>query len=168
MNVTLTPQIRNYNINFRGRYTVAEICADLCKGACCNHGTPMNATLKKIADKFNATYYQLPDDLKSSALIKAPILNWVIDSSDIEAKRVDELANVYIDAISRENNPQKIEVLKEALELLNQKLESMLGKDEAFLSITNPILTKNPQAALMSNTVNPCAFKDHGKTNKCN
>lgn len=167
MNITFNPYKYNNYGSFGSKYTPAEICADLCKGACCDHGTPMSMTLKKIADKFNAAYYELPDNLKSNALIKAPILKWVIDSNDIEINRVNDLANLYIDSISREKNPEKIKELTNSLEMLNQKLESMLQNNEKFLQITNPSLRENPKAALFSYAINPCAFKDHGKTNKC-
>ncbi len=167
MNITFNPQIHSNNRTFGAKYTPSEICADLCKGACCNHGAPMSATLKRIADKFNASYYQLPDSLKPKAIIKSPIIKWVVDSNDIEVNRVNDLANVIIDAISREKDPRNISALEESLEALNKKLESMLVDNEKFLLITNPDLSKNPKAAMFSNVINPCAFKDGAKTNKC-
>ena len=167
MNITFNPLYSNNNYNFGSKYTPAEICADLCKGACCNHGTPMSATLKRIADKFNASYHSLPDDLKTSAIIKTPILKWIVDSSDIDLQRVNDMANIYIDAISREKNPENIKQLSKSLRQLNEKLEQMLGDEESFLTITRSQFLQNPQAVVFSNSVNPCAFKDHGKTNKC-
>ena len=138
-----TVQNNNYQsrINFRGytpKYTPKQICSELCGGACCNTGTKMSGTIKKIADKLCAQYKSLPDNLKSIALIKAPIVKWVVNSNNIEVKHVTNLANTYIDAIKRETDPEKISQLTEELNKLNKKLIEITNNNECFLPVTNP------------------------------
>ena len=169
MQVTFMPQFNVNNRNqtsFKG-YSPEQICSELCKGACCNHNTPFGPTLKRIADKICASYHTLPYNLKTAVLIKAPIVEWAVDSNNVEVQTINKLANTYIDAISRETNPEKIAELTKSLDKLNAKLEELLGDKESFLAITNPIFKDHPEQAIATDLPNICMFKDHGKTNKC-
>lgn len=154
------------NTNFKG-YTPTQICADLCKGACCNHGTVMDANIKIIADKLCASYKTLPDNLKSVVLIKTPVVKWAVSSSSPEVHTLNNLANTYIDAISRETDPEKIRLLTAELDKLNKKLAEITQDNEIFLPVTNPKLKDESDSALVSNGFNVCLFKDHDKTNLC-
>lgn len=169
MQITFAPQFNTYNQNktsFKG-YTPEQICSELCKGACCDHSTPFGPTLKRIADKICASYHTIPDNLKTAVLIKAPVVEWAVQSESIEVQTLNNLANTYIDAISRETNPEKVAELTKSLDKLNAKLETLLGNNEAFLAITNPIFKNHPEEAVATDIPNICMFKDHGKTNKC-
>ena len=152
--------------SFKG-YTAQQICAELCKGACCNHGTPMNATLKKIVDKLCAQYHRIPDDLKSAVLIKAPVVKWVVNTSHPDVIMINKLANTYIDAIARETNPQKIEQLTAELDKLNKRLVEINADIDAYAPVTNPEFAEYNHSTLPANAWNVCMFKDHGKTNLC-
>ena len=96
--LSITTNNNSYQPKFKAAYTPKEICADLCKGACCNHGTAMGANLKKIADKLCASYRTIADSLKSTILIKAPIVKWLVNSPYPEVNALNNLANTYIDA----------------------------------------------------------------------
>ena len=159
----------NYNYlspSFQG-YTPKQICADLCKGACCNHGTVMNANLKIIVDKLCASCKTLPDDARSVVLIKTPVVKWIVSSNSCDVQKTNELVNTYIDAISKESNPEKIKLLQNKLDKLNKKLLEITGENEVFLPITNAELTGATKEAVVANGFNVCMFKDHGKTNLC-
>jgi hypothetical protein len=159
--------VNSQNFKARADYTAKQICTELCGGACCNHGTPMSANLKIIADKICASYQKASNDLKSNMLIKAPIVKWLVNSSNPEAKTLNNLANQYIDAISRETNPKKNEELQKCLDELNAKLKQIIGEKEEFLAITNPLFKNNSEAVVTSGESNICMFKDHGKSNAC-
>jgi len=167
--ITSQQNTQNPKINFKARadYTAKQICTELCGGACCNHGTPMSANLKIIADKICASYQKASSDLKSNMLIKAPIVKWLVNSPNPEAKTLNNLANQYIDAISRETNPKKIEELQKCLDELNLKLKQITGEKEEFLAITNPLFKNDSENVVTSGAPNICMFKDHGKTNAC-
>lgn len=152
--------------NFKG-YTPQEICADLCHGACCNHGTVMNSKLKIFADKLCASYKLAANELKSTLLIKSPIVKWVVRSDNPQVQTLNNLANTYIDAISRETDVVKIRQLEEQLNEINKKMKSLIGESEPFLAITNPELKNMSFEEVASNKENICMFKDHEKTNLC-
>ena len=155
-----------YSPKFQG-YTSKEICAELCKGACCNHGTAMNANLKKITDKLCASYTSISDSLKSIILIKAPIVKWLVNSPFPEVQSLNKLANTYIDAISKEKDPKKLDLLKIELDKINQKLLELTGESESFVAVTNKELKDANFWEVQSNATNICMYKDHGKTNLC-
>ena len=135
MNVSLISQ-NYYSPKFKG-YTSKEICADLCKGACCDHGTVMNANLKRITDKICSSYMTIANELKSTILIKAPIVKWLVNSPLPEVQSLNKLANTYIDAISREKDAKKVEMLKIELDKINQKLLELTGDSEPYVAVTN-------------------------------
>lgn len=158
----------NYQQNFKANtYTAKEICADLCQGTCCNHGTVMNANLKKITDKLCASYESIADSLKSTILIKAPIVKWLVNSPLPEVQSLNKLANTYIDAISKEKDSKRIELLKFELDKINQKLLELTGESEPFVAVTNKELRDANFLEVQSNATNICMYKDHGKTNLC-
>ena len=162
----ILPNNPYYRTNFEG-YTPKQICADLCKGACCDHGTTMNANLKIIADKICASYKTMGDNLKSAVLIKAPIVKWIVNSRNPEVQTLNKLANTYIDAISKEKDTVKIAQLQESLDEINKKLKSLTGDSEDFVAVTNPELKDGSASEVVSNGRNICMFKDHDKTNLC-
>jgi len=156
-----------YQQNFKANtYSAKEICADLCKGACCDHGTVMNANLKRITDKICSSYMTIADELKSTILIKAPIVKWLVNSPLPEVQSLNKLANTYIDAISREKDPKKIELLKIELDKINQKLLELTGESEPFVAVTNKELRDANFLEVQSNATNVCMYKD-GNTNLC-
>lgn len=165
----ITPLYQNkmYNVNFESKYSAEEICTKLCKGSCCNHSAPMGAKLKRIADSFTAKYWDLPEDLKSTALIKSSVLKWVIMDSRPEAKTLEKMINIHMDALRFEQNAVKRKELAAAIDELNAKLEKIYGPYEVFVPVTNQSLVNNVDDVLMSNTENVCMFKDHNKTNRC-
>ena len=166
MKVLPVSQNNYYQPKFRA-YTPKEICADLCKGACCNHGTAMGANLKKIADKLCASYRTIADELKSTILIKAPIVKWMVNSPYPEVNSLNELANTYIDAISRETNPEKVKALQQELDKINEKLADWTYGSEPFVAVTNPEIQDQSFFEVAANETNICMFKDHEKTNLC-
>ena len=151
--------------SFRG-YTSKEICADLCHGACCDHGTVMNAKLKIIADKLYTSYKMMADGLKSTLLIKSSIVKWVVNSENPEVQTLNKLANTYIDAISKETDSGKIKQLEELLTEINKKLKQLIGDSELFTPVTNPELKDKSFFEVQVNAENICMFKDRG-TNLC-
>ena len=148
-------------------YQPEEICAVLCNGSCCDHGTVMNANLKRITDKICSSYQTIADDLKSNVLIKAPIVKWLVNSPIPQVQSLNKLANIYIDAIAREKDTNKIEQLKIELDKINKKLFERTGNSEEFVAITNPELKDATFGEVQSNSTNICMYKDHGKTNLC-
>jgi len=156
----------HYQQSFRG-YTAQQICADLCKGACCNHGTAMNSTLKKITDKICAHYRTIPDNMKSAVLIKTPIVKWIVNSKNPDVISLNNLANTYIDAISKETDINIINKLEAKLSELNTKLSEILGVDETFCAVTNPELLNASNDDIVTADNNICMYKDHDKTNLC-
>ena len=148
-------------------YTHKEICADLCEGACCNHGTAMSANLKMITDKICALYKTMEDSFKSTMLLKTPVVKWVVNSQNPDVQTLNELANTYIDAISKETDFVKITKLQELLNEINAKIKALTGDSEPFVAITNPELTDKSFFEVAANANNVCMFKDHGKTNLC-
>ena len=162
----LSPNNYYQKTSFQG-YTPTEICADLCKGACCNHGTSMSANLKIIADKFCASYHTMPENLKSAMLVKAPIIKWVVNSQNPTVQTLNKLANAHIDALSRETHPETIKELEQALSVLNKKLAELTNGSESFVAITNPELKNSSFMDVASNATNICMFKDHNQTNLC-
>lgn len=153
--------------SFKG-YTPKEICADLCHGACCDHGTAMSANLKIITDKICASYRTIADNLKSSLLITTPVVKWVVNSKNPEVQTLNELANTYIDAISRETDAAKISQLEKLLTEINKKLKSLTEDFESFVAVTNPELKdKSFLDVQVSKAKNVCMYKDDKKTNLC-
>lgn len=155
-----------YQKSFKG-YAAQQICAELCQGACCNHGTPMNSVLKKITDRLCVQYKNIPDNLKSTVLIKTPIVKWVVDSQNPDIISLNNLANIYIDAISRESNVEIIKKLEAELDALNDKLHELIGDKEEFCAVTNPEIKDLSDYEIISSDINICMYKDHGKTNLC-
>ena len=152
--------------NFKA-YTAKKICADFCHGSCCNHGTAMGANLKIIADKICASYWKMSNELRSTLLIKTPIVKWVVNSKNPEIQTLNKLANTYIDAISKETDPVKIEQLEKTLTDINDTIKLIMGETESFLAVTNPALKDKTYEEVAANATNICMFKDHGKTNLC-
>lgn len=139
-----------------------------CGGACCDHSAPMGAKLKRIADSFTAKYWDLPEDLKSSALIKSTVLKWVLLDRNPQAQTLNKMINVHIDAVRLEKNVEKRKALAEALDKLNEQFEKHYGdKTEAFIPVTNHSLANEPENVLYNITDNVCMFKDHKNTNRC-
>lgn len=158
--------IPNFKTSFKA-YTPQQICAELCKGACCDHGTMMNGVLKKFTDRLCSQYKTMPDNLKSAVLIKTPIVKWAVSSQNPDVISINNLANAYIDAISRETDKTVIQQLEAILELLNEKLCELLGDNETFCAVTNKDLANSSNDDIVTAGTNICMYKDHGKTNLC-
>lgn len=156
----------NYqNIGFRG-FSPEYVCSQLCKGACCDHSSVMSASIKRATDNFLGDYYRFSQNIREKLPLKRIVYSWGLNTEDIAAKKINEQINKLIEQLHTEKSTDKLALITKSIDQLNKKLEEILGENEVFLPITNPIFKDEPQMAVVSGMPNICMYKDP-TTNKC-
>ena len=148
-------------------YTAKQICGELCKGACCNIGTPTSASFKTVTDALWVQSRIEPTDPKNKSLIQRTILKWMVNSDNPHVLAANGYANACIEAILKEKNKFNLMNLKTALNALNKMLCELLGEKELFFAVTNPDAVDLTADDFIDNEVkNICMYKDN-RTNFC-
>ena len=156
----------NYKQTFKS-LTPKSICSDLCKGACCNEGTPTSAAFKTITDSLWVQSKIKFTNPKEKRLIRRNICKWLVKSDNPDVITANDYANECIQAILTATNKADIIRLKKALNALNAMLCELMGNKEAFIAVTDSDAVNLPLDDFIDREVkNMCMYKDD-HTNLC-